>query len=94
MKSTTSRFRLVTYANVDSAMTDPKPPEEDAKQFQAWKTSNRVCLITLKFYQRELENKDLTTKEFMEKIEKNFSKNKVMETRELFTKLSSMQYKG
>ena len=77
-------------------MIDPKPPEEDAKQSQAWKTSNRVCLMTLKqlipkVYQRELENKDLTAKEFMEKIEKMFSKNKVMETRELFTKLSSMQ---
>ena len=45
-------------------------------------------------YQGELENKYLTAKEFMEKIEKKLSKNKVMETRELFTKLSSMQYKG
>ena len=80
-------------------MTDPKPLEEDAKKFQAWKNSNRVCLMTLKWvipniYQGELENKYLTAKEFMEKIEKKLSKNKVMETRELFTKLSSMQYKG
>ena len=44
-------------------------------------------------YQGELENKDLTAKEFMEKIESKFSKNKVVETRELFMKLSSMQYK-
>ena len=29
----------------------------------------------------------------MEKIEKKFSLNKVVETRELFTKLSSIQYK-
>ena len=42
-------------------------------------------------YQEELENKDLATKELMEKIEKKILKNKVMETRELFTKLSSMQ---
>ena len=86
-------------ANVDSAMTEPKPPEEDAKQFQAWNTSNRVSLMTLKrvipeVYQGKLENKDLTAKEFMEKIETKFSKNKVVETRELFMKLSSMQYKG
>ena len=64
----------LAYANVDSAMNDPKPPEEDAKKFQAWNTSNRVCLMTLKrvipeVYQGELENKDLTAKEFMEKIE-------------------------
>ena len=38
----------LAYANVDSAMTDPKPPEEDVKQFQAWNTSNRVFLMTLK----------------------------------------------
>ena len=38
----------LAYANVDIAMTDPKPPEEDAKTFQAWNTSNRVCLMTLK----------------------------------------------
>ena len=38
----------LAYANVDSAMTDPKPPEEDVKEFQAWNTSNRVCLMTLK----------------------------------------------
>ena len=44
-------------------------------------------------YREELENKDLTTKEFMGKIEKKFSKNKFMETRELFRKLSFMQYK-
>ena len=35
-------------ANVDYAMKDTKPPEEDAKQFQSWKTSNIVCLMTLK----------------------------------------------
>ena len=80
-------------------MNDPKPPEEDKKKFEAWNTSNRVCLMTLKrvipeVYQGELENKDLTAKEFMEKIESKFSKNKVMETRELFMKLSYMQYKG
>ena len=45
-------------------------------------------------YQGELETKDLTAKEFMEKIEKKFYKNKVVETRELFIKLSSMKYKG
>ena len=45
-------------------------------------------------YQGELENKDLTTKEFIEKIEKKFFKNKVVKPGELFTKLSSMQYKG
>ena len=83
----------LAYASVDSAMTDPKPLEEDAKQSQAWKNLNRVCLMTLKWvipevYQGELENKDMTAKEFMEKIEKKFSKNKVVETRELFTKLS------
>ena len=44
-------------------------------------------------YHEELENKDLTAKEFMGKIEKKFSKNKFMETRELFRKLSFMQYK-
>ena len=27
----------LAYANVDSTMTDPKPPEEDAKKSQAWK---------------------------------------------------------
>ena len=85
----------LAYANVDSCMIDPKPPEEDVKQSQAWKTSNRVCLMTLKWvilevYQGELENKDLTAKEFMEKIEKKFSRNKVVETKELYTKLSSM----
>ena len=47
-----------------------------------------------KFYQGKLENKDMAAKKLMEKIEKKFSKNKVKETRELFTKLSSMQYKG
>ena len=86
----------LAYANVDTAMNNPKPPEEDAKKFQAWNTSNRACLMTLKrvipeVYQGELENKDLTAKEFMEKIESKFSKNKVVETRELFMKLSSMQ---
>ena len=73
----------LAYANVDTSMTDPKPPEEDAKTFQAWNTSNRVCLMTMKrvipeVYQDELENKDLTAKEFMEKIESKFSKNKVV----------------
>ena len=38
----------LAYTNVDSAMTDPKPPDEDTKQFQEWNTSNRVCLMTLK----------------------------------------------
>ena len=38
----------LAYTNVDSAMTDPKPPDEDTKQFQAWNTSNRVRLMTLK----------------------------------------------
>ena len=88
----------VAYANVGFALTDPKPLEKDDKQFQAWKTWNIVCLMTLKgaipeVYQGELENKDLTAKEFMEKIDKNFSMDKVVETRELFTKLSSMKYK-
>ena len=88
----------LAYANVDCAMTDPKPPKEDATKFQEWKNSNRVCLITLKrvileVSQGELNNKDLTASEFMEKIEKMFSKNKVVKTRELFTKLSSMKYK-
>ena len=51
----------LAYANVDSAMTDPKTPKENAKQFQAWNTSNRVCLMTLKrvipeVYQGKLEN--------------------------------------
>ena len=50
--------------------------------------------VILEVYQGELENKDLTAKEFMEKIKTKFSKNKVVETRELFIKLSSMQYKG
>ena len=45
-------------------------------------------------YLEELENKDLTVKEFMEKIEKKFSKNKVVETRELFTKRSALQCIG
>ena len=75
----------LAYAKVDYAMTE----------YQAWKTSNRICLMTLKrviseVYQGELENKYLTVKEFMKKIEKKFSKNKVVETRELFTKLSFM----
>ena len=51
----------LAYANVDSAMTDPKPPDKDTKQFQAWNTSDRVCLMTLKrvipeVYQGKLEN--------------------------------------
>ena len=49
--------------------------------------------VILEVYQGELENKDLTAKEFIEKIETKFSKNKVLETRELFMKLSSM-HKG
>ena len=40
--------------------------------------------LILEVYQGEVENKDLTAKEFMENIEKKFSKNKVVETRELF----------
>ena len=28
----------LNYSNVDSAITDPKPLEEDAKKFQAYKT--------------------------------------------------------
>ena len=32
----------LAYANVDSTMTDPKPPEEDKKKFEAWNTSDRV----------------------------------------------------
>ena len=76
-------------------MIDPKPPEEDTKQFQEWKMSNRLCLMTLKrvipqVYQGKLENKDMSMKEFIKKIEKKFSKNEVVETREL----SSTQYKG
>ena len=50
--------------------------------------------MILEVYQGELENKDLAVKEFMEKIERKFSKNKVVETRELFTKRSSLQYIG
>ena len=51
----------LAYANVDSEMTDPKPPDEDTKQFQEWNTSNRVCVMTLKrvipeVYQGKLEN--------------------------------------
>ena len=51
----------LAYANVEIAITEPKPLEEDAKQFQAWNTSNRVCAMTLKrvileVYQGELEN--------------------------------------
>ena len=51
----------LAYANVDYAMTDPKTPEENAKKVQAWNTSNRVCLMTLKqvipeVYQGKLEN--------------------------------------
>ena len=38
----------LAYANVDCSMTDPKPLEEDTKQFQPWKTSNIICLTTLK----------------------------------------------
>ena len=38
----------LAYANVDSAMTNPKPPNKDTKQFQAWNTLDRVCLMTLK----------------------------------------------
>ena len=77
---------VLAYANVHSTMTDSNPLEEDAKQFWAWKTWNRVRLMTLKWvilevYQGELEKKGLIAKEFMEKIEKNFSKNKIMETR-------------
>ena len=51
----------LAYANVDSAMTDHKTLEENAKQFQAWNTSNKVYVMTLKqvipkFYQGELEH--------------------------------------
>ena len=38
----------LAYANVDYEMSDPKTLEEDAKKFQEWKNSNRVCLMTLK----------------------------------------------
>ena len=38
----------LAYANADSTMTDPKPLDIDTKQFQAWNTSDRVCLMTLK----------------------------------------------
>ena len=37
--------------------------------------------------QGELETKDLIAKEFMDKIEKFFSSNPIVESRELFTKL-------
>ena len=55
-----SRTTLV-YANVNLAMTDPKPVDEDTKQFQEWNTSSRVCLMTLKWvipevYQGKLDN--------------------------------------
>ena len=51
----------LAYANVDSAMTDPKTLDKDTKQFQVWNTSDRVCLMTLKqvipeVYQDKLEN--------------------------------------
>ena len=51
----------LAYANADSAVSDPKPPDKDTKQFQEWNTSNRVCLMTLKrvipeVYQCKLES--------------------------------------
>ena len=38
--------------------------------------------VILEAYQGQLENKDLNVKKFMEKIEKRFSTNKIIETRE------------
>ena len=51
----------LAYANVDSTMTDPKSPDKDTKQFQAWNTLDRLCLMTLRrvipeVYQGKLDN--------------------------------------
>ena len=48
----------LAYANVDSAVTNPKPSKEDSKQSQAWKTLNRVCLMTLnEWFQKFIKEK-------------------------------------
>ena len=55
-------MKALAYANVDCAVIDPKLLGADTKKFQEWKTSNRVCLMTLRRVIPEAFHRDLKNK--------------------------------
>jgi len=80
------------------ALTDESTPEQKAET-EKWEKSNRICLMIMKksipeaFRDTSSEN-IATAKEYLEDIQKRFTKNEKAEICTLLKNLTSIKYNG